>query len=116
MATSLVLPKTKIEQQLAKIWQEVLHIDEVGIYDNFFELGGSSVLLNQLQLKIAQQFSRDLNVVTFFQYSAIHTLAKYLDPDTASIQEPSNGNSQAKRGRRKNTVTRLREQRKSHRK
>ncbi len=36
------------EELLAKIWGEVLGVEEVGVYDNFFELGGDSILSIQI--------------------------------------------------------------------
>ncbi|MBV9790978.1 MAG: amino acid adenylation domain-containing protein [Chloroflexi bacterium] len=38
-------PRTPIEQQLARIWSEVLHVDAIGVHDNFFALGGDSLLV-----------------------------------------------------------------------
>jgi amino acid adenylation domain-containing protein len=37
-------PAPGMEQLLADIWREVLHVDRVGADDNFFELGGHSLL------------------------------------------------------------------------
>lgn len=45
LATILVMPQSDAEQLIAKIWQEVLQLEEVGIHDNFFDLGGNSLLL-----------------------------------------------------------------------
>lgn len=39
-----VAPQTEGERSLAKIWQEVLGIEEIGMNDNFFELGGHSLM------------------------------------------------------------------------
>lgn len=36
--------KTKTQEKLVAIWQDVLQINAVGIHDNFFELGGDSIL------------------------------------------------------------------------
>src|SRR5262249_45565749 len=35
-------PRTLVEETLAGIWQQVLHVPRVGIRDNFFEIGGHS--------------------------------------------------------------------------
>jgi amino acid adenylation domain-containing protein len=85
-------PQTEIEQTIANIWQEVLHVDELGIHDNFFELGGHSLLLVQVHSKIQQTFQRDFSLVEMFQYPTISHLAKYLTQD--SIEQTSLQNSQ----------------------
>ncbi|MCX6582595.1 MAG: amino acid adenylation domain-containing protein [Candidatus Aminicenantes bacterium] len=36
-------PATEMEKTLAKIWQELLKLDRVGIHDDFFQLGGNSL-------------------------------------------------------------------------
>jgi amino acid adenylation domain-containing protein len=37
-------PSPGLEQLIAEIWQELLHVDRVSADDNFFELGGNSLL------------------------------------------------------------------------
>ncbi|MBD2309013.1 amino acid adenylation domain-containing protein [Chroococcidiopsis sp. FACHB-1243] len=71
-------PQTEVEQAIANIWQEVLRIDEVGIYDNFFELGGHSLLLIQVHSKLQQKFQQDISLVEMFQYPTIAHLTKFL--------------------------------------
>jgi amino acid adenylation domain-containing protein/non-ribosomal peptide synthase protein (TIGR01720 family) len=41
-------PRTPVEEQLARIWREVLRIERVSVNDNFFDLGGDSILSIQL--------------------------------------------------------------------
>ncbi|TRU43400.1 MAG: amino acid adenylation domain-containing protein, partial [Microcystis aeruginosa Ma_QC_Ca_00000000_S207] len=48
-------PRTKNEQILAQIWQEVLGLKTISINDNFFELGGDSILGIQIIAKANQQ-------------------------------------------------------------
>ena len=53
---SFVAPRTSVEELLARIWGEVLKLDQVGIHDNFFALGGHSLLLTQIASRIQRAF------------------------------------------------------------
>ena len=50
-------PRDETEQQIARIWQDALGIDEVGINDNFSQLGGHSLLAIKIVVRIAQGLS-----------------------------------------------------------
>jgi non-ribosomal peptide synthase protein (TIGR01720 family) len=76
-----VAPRNEIEENLAKVWQERLGIDKVGISDNFFELGGDSVLAIQVIAK-ANQLGFKLTAQQMFQHQTIAELAT-----AASMQE-----------------------------
>ncbi|MEH2158037.1 amino acid adenylation domain-containing protein [Nostoc sp.] len=71
-------PQSQMEQQIAKLWQDVLHLDKVGIHDNFFDLGGHSLLMIQLNHKLRTILQRDISVVTLFQNPTIYRLAQHL--------------------------------------
>ncbi|MUG94902.1 amino acid adenylation domain-containing protein [Scytonema sp. UIC 10036] len=83
-------PQSEMEQQIAKFWQEVLHLGKVGIHDNFFDLGGNSLLMLQVNNKLRTILQQDISVVTMFQNSTIYSLAQYLSQTTEekSIFEP----------------------------
>ena len=44
----LALATSEIEKALARVWGDVLGLDEIGVHDNFFELGGDSILSIQI--------------------------------------------------------------------
>ena len=48
LSAEYVAPRNETEAKLAVIWQELLGLEQVGIYDNFFELGGDSILTIQI--------------------------------------------------------------------
>jgi surfactin family lipopeptide synthetase C len=72
------VPQTELEQEIAKIWQELLHIDKVSIHDNFFELGGHSLLVVRMQGKLRQQLHQEIPLIELFRYPTINSLAAYL--------------------------------------
>ena len=52
-----VAPRTPIEEQVARIWCEVLRVDRVGMRDNFFELGGHSLFAIAMVSRIKREFN-----------------------------------------------------------
>ncbi|BAY35556.1 amino acid adenylation (plasmid) [Nostoc carneum NIES-2107] len=70
---SFVPPHTLHEKILARIWSEVLGIEQVGIYDNFFELGGDSIRSIQVVAK-AQERGLRFSVAQVFQHQTIYKL------------------------------------------
>ncbi|MCC5644526.1 amino acid adenylation domain-containing protein [Nostoc sp. CHAB 5824] len=69
-----IAPRTPQEEQLAKIWAEVLGLKQVGIEDNFFELGGDSILSIQVISK-ANQAGLQLTPKQLFEHQTIVELA-----------------------------------------
>jgi acyl transferase domain-containing protein len=55
-----VAPTNEFEEQIAKIWQQILGIQQVGIYDNFFELGGDSLIATQFASRLQANFPVEL--------------------------------------------------------
>jgi len=58
---SAILPHTSAECTIARIWQDVLGIDRVGVHDNFFDLGGHSLLAMQVVARLENEFGVRVN-------------------------------------------------------
>lgn len=71
-------PRDEWEQQLTKIWEEVLGIQPIGIKNNFFELGGDSLLAVQILTQIERQFGRSLAITIPLYAPTVEDLAKVL--------------------------------------
>ena len=61
VASTYVAPETEMQQTIAKVWQELLGIDQVGIYDNFFDLGGHSLLATQVLARLEKKLALRIN-------------------------------------------------------
>jgi amino acid adenylation domain-containing protein len=73
-----LLPRNELERTIAAIWQEVLHLEKVGIEDSFFHLGGHSLLLVHIQNKLEKALDKPLLMMDLFRYPTISSLAEYL--------------------------------------
>ncbi|WP_460202333.1 amino acid adenylation domain-containing protein [Scytonema sp. NUACC21] len=74
-----IAPRSEMERAIANIWQEVLHLEKVGVNDNFFDLGGHSLLIVQVHSKLQQNLHQNLTIVEIFQNPTIKSLAQYLN-------------------------------------
>ena len=50
----LIKPRTPEEELVAKIWADILGVEQVGVDDNFFEFGGNSLLATQIISRIQE--------------------------------------------------------------
>jgi amino acid adenylation domain-containing protein len=73
--TPFTEPRTTREQELARIWGEVLSLDRVGIHDNFFELGGHSLKATQVMSRLSAAFHVELPLRALFESPTIAGLA-----------------------------------------
>ncbi|MFD2943648.1 non-ribosomal peptide synthetase, partial [Flavobacterium notoginsengisoli] len=70
-----VSPGNETEEKLAIIWQDLLGLDQVGIYDNFFEIGGDSIISIRLISKINETFHQRIQLKDLFKYGNIHSFS-----------------------------------------
>jgi amino acid adenylation domain-containing protein len=77
--TEFVEPSTRIEKDLADVWQRILAVERVGINDNFFELGGNSFLLMQVNTEVEKLYPGSLTITDFFAYPTISQLTGFID-------------------------------------
>jgi amino acid adenylation domain-containing protein len=59
-------PKGEIEAAVAKIWADVLQMEQVGRNDNFFTLGGRSLLAVQVMARLQQTLELELGINDLF--------------------------------------------------
>ncbi len=75
-------PEGQIEESLAQIWRETLHVGRVGRQDNFFELGGHSLLVLKALVRINESFSCALRVKDVYASPTLGELATRVRGET----------------------------------
>ncbi|MBW1643054.1 MAG: SDR family NAD(P)-dependent oxidoreductase, partial [Deltaproteobacteria bacterium] len=78
LSSAYVVPGNLTEQTIAKIWQELLKIDKVGIHDNFFELGGHSLLATRALSRLKSKFPFEFTMSDLFERPTIHSLSEMI--------------------------------------
>ncbi len=73
-----VPPGTAIEEQLARIWRDVLGSERVGIHDDFFAAGGHSLLVGRLLTRVREDFGVDVTPQAFLEAPTVAGLAQAL--------------------------------------
>jgi len=71
-------PRDETEQRIARIWQDALGIDGVGINDNFSQLGGHSLLAIRIVADLRKAFQFDLSIKALFDAPTVAELSSYI--------------------------------------
>ena len=89
-----VAPRTPEEEVLAKIWAELLQVEQVGIHDNFFELGGHSLLAMQQISRVRKIFGVELAVRELFETRTLAGLAGRIEEKRVKVSVKGQEQSQ----------------------
>ena len=101
-------PGGAFEEELVRIWREVLGVPEVGVNDNFFDLGGHSLLLARVHTRIREELRREVPIVELFRSPTVRALAAFLGGDRETAAP---GRAHEKADTRRSAMQRRRERR-----
>jgi surfactin family lipopeptide synthetase A len=76
-------PRDDWETRLAKIWEEILHIPNIGIRQNLFELGAHSLLVARMLARIEREFGKRLSFASVLGAPTIEQLVPLLRNQSA---------------------------------
>jgi len=71
-------PANAYEAKLARIWEEVLHIQNIGMEAHFFEIGGQSLKAMLLVAKIQKETGYNMSLQDVFQMPTIREMARWM--------------------------------------
>ena len=96
---AIEMPRTQLEALIAKVWREVLRLEQVPLRSNFFDLGGDSLLLLEAHGQLQALLGRELPVTQLFAHPTIASLAAALEPagPTADLATAAQGRAARQR-------------------
>lgn len=71
-----VAPRTPVETALARIWQDVLDVANVGVETSFFDLGGDSLTAVQMAARVREDYGVRLDLRRLFEEPTVARLAR----------------------------------------
>ncbi|HTD55954.1 MAG TPA: amino acid adenylation domain-containing protein [Silvibacterium sp.] len=77
-ARTIVYPRNPEEEKLARIWANVLNLEEVSVEDSIFELGGDSLMIFRINT-LANQAGMGINARHIFQYKTIAAICAQIE-------------------------------------
>jgi acyl carrier protein len=87
-AETYVAPRNAIEEMVATVWSQVLHLEQISVHDNFFTLGGHSLLATQVVTRLRESFHIDLPLRLFFEKPTIAGLASIISDNNVEEADP----------------------------
>jgi len=76
-----VAPRDQLEEDLARLWSELLGVPRVGVHDDFFDLGGHSMMVAWLVVRIEDRLGLDLPMRALYEAPTIAQLARLIEDD-----------------------------------
>jgi acyl carrier protein len=85
LLTPFEAPRTELEERLARLFQEMLGIGQVGVHDNFFDLGGNSLVATQLISRLREAFEVEIALRALFEAPTVAKLGVVIVREQASM-------------------------------
>jgi phthiocerol/phenolphthiocerol synthesis type-I polyketide synthase E len=79
LRNSYIAPSNELENKISSFYQQLLGIEQVGIYDNFFELGGNSLIGIQVIAQLRNNFQLELSLRALFEAPSVAELALFIE-------------------------------------
>jgi amino acid adenylation domain-containing protein len=96
-AREIVAPRTRAEQAVADLFQEILGSGAVSVTDSFFELGGHSIAAARFMSRMRSDLGATVPLRALFERPTVAGIAKYIEQRAPQWKSPITAKSEADR-------------------
>jgi len=86
-----VPPANELEEKIAAVWRDVLHIDQIGVNDNFFDLGAHSLHAMQALGRLRDLLKLEIPVSNLFEAPTVSRLASAINEGGKNVRSATSG-------------------------
>ncbi|MCV9934566.1 amino acid adenylation domain-containing protein [Flavobacterium sp. LS1R47] len=76
---------SETEFKIAKVFANILGLEEISIYDDFFKIGGNSILAIRASHQITELFNIDIGIADLFKHKCTNNLKNILVENTIKV-------------------------------
>jgi malonyl CoA-acyl carrier protein transacylase/NAD(P)-dependent dehydrogenase (short-subunit alcohol dehydrogenase family) len=97
VSATFVAPRTDLERTVARLWEQLLGLERVGIHDDFLELGGHSLLATQMISRLRDAVGVELPLRSVFEASTVAAMAERIQLVQLAAEGPGQDGSASER-------------------
>ncbi|MCP4149093.1 MAG: SDR family NAD(P)-dependent oxidoreductase, partial [bacterium] len=86
LSNEYIAARSRLEELLATIWQDLFGYETVGVQDNFFELGGDSLKAMTVSSRLHKEINKKIPISAFFNAPTIEGLAQFVESEKEQMQ------------------------------
>jgi polyketide synthase PksJ/polyketide synthase PksN len=91
LSVPYMAPRNEMENEIVKVWEEILGVSPIGVQDDFFDLGGHSLLATTLVAKLGRVFHQTVSLQQIFQNSTVEQLTQLMTGGKAGVKDEEEG-------------------------
>ena len=84
---NIILPRTDMEKNISRIWEDVLNISPISVKDSFMNLGGDSIKMVKVLSKMTELLGLKISFKEFVKENNIEKLSYLLEKKTSNLNK-----------------------------
>ena len=81
LSTAYIEPSEELEEQVVRLWEDLLGVRPIGVEDDFFDLGGDSLLASRMLIELEARLGHRIAMAALIDGASPRSLARTIADD-----------------------------------